>query len=149
MNKSWKNIYGKMVNIYFGCVFWFACGLTSFIIFKQVYSEKAQRMHGNPMTWRPVARLRQAPPRDESSFHKWLWDLVSKFGEGVYRIVRTHAKGERRGFHGVWLGWIDAEHVTVDRRYPEYKSHPGVPMSRQLFFKKVTERSKFYKKRRR
>lgn len=107
----------------------------SYIVYRQEYSQKAQLRHGSPFVWRPIAKIRQSPPRDEISFQTWLWNLVKKHGAGVYRIVRTQAEGERAGFHPVFYGYVDETYLEVQRGYTDYKSHPNLPPSRQAFFK--------------
>lgn len=120
--------------------------LTTYLIYKQEYSEKAMRMHGYPYTWHLVRKIRQRPPSSEVEFHKWLWNLVKEYGAGIYRIVRTQNKGERKGFHGVWLGYIDRDYINIDRRYSQYKGIPSVPPSRDLWFKRPKERVRFRKR---
>jgi hypothetical protein len=121
---------------------------STYIIYRKEYSEKAAKVYGNGYTWKPVAKTKLRPPSDEGGFHQWLWDLVKEKGPGDYRIVRTAAEGERRGFHGVWLGSIDDHQLTTDRRYSMYKGIPSLPHSRDLYFKSATQRTRFSKHRR-
>ena len=106
-----------------------------YIIFKQEFSQTAGAKHGSPLVWKPVATESHSPPRDETSFHTWLWNLVKKYGSGTYRIVRTQAENERAGFHPVFYGYVDESYLEVQRSYSDYKSHPNLPASRQAFFK--------------
>jgi hypothetical protein len=106
-----------------------------YIIFRQEISLIARAKHGCPYVWKPIATENHSPPRDESSFHTWLWNLVKKHGSGVYRIVRNQAEGERAGFHPVFYGYVDESYLEVQRSYSDYKSHPNLPASRQAFFK--------------
>jgi len=119
-----------------------------YIVYRQEYSQLAQKLHGNPIVWPIVRKIRQSPPRDEVSFRVWLWEIVKGHGPGIYRVVRNQADGERAGFHPVFYGYVDEEHIDVQRRYPEYTSHPGLPPSRQLYYKSVQTRKKFYRRRR-
>lgn len=118
-----------------------------FIIYRQEYSQVAQKLHGNPVVWPVVAKIRQKPPIDEVSFRTWLWNLVKNHGAGVYRIVRTQADGERAGFHPVFYGYVDEQYIDVQRRYSEYKSHPNLPSSRQLYYKTPKRRLRFHRHR--
>jgi hypothetical protein len=120
--------------------------MPTYIISKQDYSEKALRYYGNPIVWRTVAKTRLKPPQDEQGFHDWLWHLVKKYGSGYYAVTRTQAKGEGRGFHPVFFGYVDEYHLVVKKRYSEVKSHPRLPPSRQLYFKGTKERKRFRKR---
>jgi hypothetical protein len=121
---------------------------STYIIYRKEYSEKAARVYGNGYTWVPVTKTKLRPPSDERGFHQWLLELIREKGLGDYRIVRTAALGERRGFHGVWMGSIDEYNLTTDRRYSMYKGIPSLPPSRDLYFKAVTQRTRFSKHRR-
>lgn len=121
---------------------------TTYLIKRQEYSEKAGRLHGRPWVWKHVATVRSAPPRDEDSFLNWLWHIV-KEQPGTYLVLRTQAEGDSAGFHPVWMGTIDFDHLSTQRRYPQVKSHPGLPISRQLFSKRVEQRVRFRKHKRR
>jgi hypothetical protein len=121
---------------------------STYIIYRKEYSEKAMRTYGLGWTWVPVAKTKLRPPSDDRGFHLWLWGLIKNEGPGDYRIVRTAALGERRGFHGVWMGSIDEYNLTTDRRYSMYKGIPSLPPSRDLYFKAVTQRTRFSKHRR-
>lgn len=117
-----------------------------YIIYRQEYSQLAQKLHGNPIVWPVVAKIRQSPPRDEVSFRVWLWNLVKQHGPGTYRIVRTHSEGERRGFHPVFYGYVGEDFISLERRYTQFKSHPGLPLSRQLYYKPSKRRVRFRRK---
>lgn len=108
---------------------------STYIVYRQEHSQTALAKHGSPFVWKPIVRSRHSPPRDETSFRTWLWDLVKKFGPGIYRIVRSQAEGERAGFHPVFYGYVDETYLEVQRSYSDYKSHPNLPASRQVFFK--------------
>ena len=110
-------------------------GRCRYIILRQEFSQAAAAKHGSPFVWKPVAKETHSPPRDETSFHQWLWGLVKKYGPGVYRIIRNQAEGERAGFHPVFYGYVDESYLEVRRGYVDYKSHPNLPASRQAFFK--------------
>lgn len=118
-----------------------------YIIYRQDYSQLAQKLYGNPIVWPVVTKIRQSPPRDEVSFRVWLWQLVKNYGPGIYRVVRTQYWEERAGFHPVFYGYVDEEHIDVQRRYTEFTSHPGLPPSRQLYYKAQKHRMKFYRRR--
>lgn len=120
--------------------------MTTYIIYKQEYSEKALRLHGDPNIWIPVRRVRQRPPSSQVEFHKWLWSLVKDKGAGIYRINRTQVAGERKGWHPLWLGYIDENYIDIDRRYSQYRGVPNVPPSRDLWFKATHERKRFRKR---
>lgn len=119
-----------------------------YIVFRQDYSQLAQKLHGNPIVWPVVAKIRQRPPVDEVGFRAWLWDLVKNHGPGIYRVVRTQSDGERAGFHPVFYGYVSGDYIDVQRRYSQFKSHPGLSSSRQLYYKTPERRVKFHRKRR-
>lgn len=106
-----------------------------YVILRQEFSQVAGAKHGSPFVWKPIVTERHSPPRDETSFQAWLWNLVKKFGPGVYRIIRNQAEDERAGFHPVFYGYVDETYLEVYRSYSDYKSHPNLPASRQAFFK--------------
>lgn len=122
--------------------------MTTYIIYAQKYSEVAMKKYGDPYVWIPVKRIRQRPPSSETEFHRWLWSLVKKFGAGIYRINRTQNFGERKGFHPVFMGYVDEHYIHIDRRYGEYKGIPGLPSSRDLYYKRkpVENRQRFRKR---
>jgi hypothetical protein len=116
--------------------------ITTFIVTKRDYSEKAQRTYGSPIVWRFIAKTRLRPPQDETGFRLWLWQLIKEHGPGDYAVTRTQQKGERRGFHPIGLYSIDENQIIVLKRYPEVKSHPGLPASRQLWHKGTIRRKR-------
>lgn len=118
----------------------------TYIIYQMLYSENAGHKYGRPYVWEPVEKTRLKPPRDEMGFHNWLWGIISKHGPGYYRIVRNQAKGERAGFHGVVLCYIDQEYIRVERTYPDVKAVPGLPQSRQPWYQKPKQPTKFRKR---
>lgn len=119
--------------------------VVTYIVYRQEYSEKAGRIYGNPYVWPPVAKTRLRPPSDEAGFRSWLWHLIKDYGAGVYFVNRTGGKNERRGFHPLGYFYVDRDHIIVKRRHPEFKSHAGLPPSRQLYFKRQEERTRFRK----
>lgn len=124
----------------------------TFIISKKDYSEKAGRIYGNPIVWPTIMKTRQRPPSDEEGFRLWLWNLVRaepKGGPGFYKIVRTQVRGESRGWHPICLCYVDADYIIIHKRYSEVRGIPGLPASRDLWFKRPSGRSKFSKYRRR
>lgn len=128
----------------------------TYIISKREYSEKALRYYGWGWVWKTVVTTKQRPPSDEMGFKTWLWQMVRNppnngvGGPGEYKIVRTAVKGERRGWHPVWRGYVDADHLVTYKKYTEFKGIgiPSLPPSRDLWFKKRRERTRFsrYKK---
>jgi len=92
--------------------------------------------------WKNKAKTKLRPPQDEKSFYEWLWQLVKEFGPGDYAVVRTQVKGEKRGFHAVGFYSIDGERLIVLKRFPDVKSHPGLPSSRQVWHKGTLERKR-------
>ncbi len=116
--------------------------VTSYIIYKRLYSRKAEIIHGNGLLWYPFVVTRLRPLRQETGFHRWLWRLVAYFGPDRYRINRTHGEGESRGFHPVWYGYVDSEGVDTFRHYPGVNGIPGVRSFTDLWFKRPKIRPK-------
>lgn len=116
--------------------------LTSYIIYKRIFSRKAEVIHGNGLLWYPIITTRLRPLRMETGFHAWLWRLVAYFGPDRYRINRTHGEGESKGFHPVWYGYIDSEGVDTFRPYQGVSGIPGVRSFADLWFKRHRERVK-------
>jgi len=124
----------------------FSMGST-YIIHRKEFSEVAFKKYGNGWIWRFIISIRQRPPSSEVELHCWLWNLVKKWGAGHYKMMRTQAKGEKAGFHPCWLGYVDQDYMSVDRRYTQYKGIPSLPHSRDLFFKRSKkERTRFSKR---
>jgi len=119
--------------------------MATYIIKKQMFSEKALRRMGNGNIWKPVAKTKVRPPTGEREFHEWLWFLVQRFGEGTYHVIRSHSKGESRGFKPVCLCDINQKGILIHRSYGRIKSHPGFSASRQAYFKNVPSYSRFRK----
>jgi len=117
--------------------------MTTYVIKKQMFSEKALRRMGNGNVWKPVVKTKVRPPTDECGFHDWLWMLISKYGEGVYHIIRNQEKGETAGFKPVCLCNINKNSIIIERGYSQIKSHPGFSARRQAYFKNVWNRSRF------
>jgi len=120
--------------------------MTTYIIKKREFSEKALRRLGNGNVWKPVAKTKVRPPTDERGFHDWLWMLVSEFGAGTYHVIRTHSKGESRGFKPVCLCEINQKAIFIHRSYSRIKSTPGFSTQHQAYFKNVPSRSPFRRK---
>jgi len=123
----------------------------TYIISKREFSEKALRFYGSGWVWITVAVTKQRPPSDEVGFSTWLWQIVRNApnghgGEGEYKIVRTAVEGERRGWHPVWRGYVDGDHINTLKRYTEFRGIPTLPPSRDLFFKRPEERTRFKKR---
>lgn len=95
--------------------------------------------------WRTIGKTRLKPPQDREGFHSWLLQFTKGI-PGYYAVTRTQAKGESRGFHPCFFGYVDGECVVVEKRYSEVKSHPHLPQSRQLYFKGTRERERFRKR---
>ena len=117
--------------------------MATYIIKKQYHSDAALRRMGNGNIWKPIVTTHLRPPVDEAGFHDWLWNLVCAFGEGKYHIIRSHAKGESRGFKGVCLCYIDSVDISIERSYGQIKSHPGFSARRQAYFKRMAPRRRF------
>jgi len=64
-------------------------------------------------------------------------------GAGEYTVTRTQTERERRGFHPIGRYSIDEREIIVLKRYPEVKSHPGLPASRQVWHKGTIDRQRF------
>jgi len=118
--------------------------MTTYIIKKREFSEKALRRLGNGNVWKPVAKTKVRPPQTEREFHQWLLDLVEK--EGVYHIIRNQEKGESAGFKPVCLCEITEDRIFIHRGYSRIKSNPGFKSDRQAYFKNVPSRSPFRRK---
>jgi len=118
---------------------------STYIVYRKEYNEKAMRFYGCGWTWVPVVKTPLRPPSDEKGFFLWLWELIKDKGAGDYRISRTAVHGERKGFHPVWMGSIDQDHLTTQRRYTDVKGIPSLPPSRDLYFKSQTGRTRFSK----
>ena len=110
--------------------------MVTYIIKKQYQSNKALKRMGNENIWKPIVTTKLRPPIDELGFHSWLWNFVSSYGAGKYHIIRTHAKGEKRGFKNVCLCFINSTDISIERRYGQIKSHPGFGPRRQAYFKR-------------
>ena len=104
------------------------------------------KYYGSPIVWKCVNKTKLKPPQDEQGFHSWLWHLIKGHGPGYYAVTRTQAKGEGRGFHPVFFGYVDENHLVIKKRYSEVKSHPGLPASRQMWYKGTKERQRFRKR---
>lgn len=126
----------------------------TFIISKRGYSEKALKYYGCGWVWSTCCVIRQRPPSDEQGFRIWLWGSVGnlpngKGGPGEYKIVRSQVVGEKRGWHPVWRGYVDQDHLVTYKRYTEYRGVPSLPPSRDLWYKRPKERTRFSKYKRR
>jgi len=117
--------------------------MTTYVITKKTFSEKALRKLGHGFVWKPVTKTKVRPPTDERGFHDWLWMLVSDFGNGTYHIVRNQEKGESAGFKPICLCSIDENSIFIERGYNQIKSHPYFGARRQAYFKNVRDHSRF------
>jgi hypothetical protein len=115
--------------------------MTTYIVKRREFSEKALRRMGNGFVWVPVAKTKIRPPQTEREFHQWLWDLVEK--EGTYHIIRNQEKGESAGFKPVVLCDITKDRIFIHRGYSRIKSNPGFRSDRQAYFKNVPSHSRF------
>lgn len=115
--------------------------MTTYIIKRREFSEKALRRLGNGNVWVPVAKTKVRPPLTEREFHQWLWDLVEK--EGVYHIIRNQERGESAGFKPVCLCELAKDGIFIERSYSRIKASPRFKANRQPYFKNVPSRSRF------
>jgi len=116
---------------------------TKYIIRKQMQSDKALRIMGNGNIWKPVVSTSSRPPTDEHGFHEWLWSLVQIYGPGKYSIIRSHSKGEKRGYKKMCICSITSTDLEIERSYSGIKSHPGFKANQQAFFKRISTRRRF------
>jgi len=127
--------------------------MTVYIISVKVYSEKAARLGKYPYVWKGDPqhkghiKYRGKLPIDEKSFQKWMMSLLRANGYphgGTVKILRTQAKGESKGMKCIFIGYVDEDHVDVQRvtesvRWGSgtmHKAVPGMPWSRQPWYQR-------------
>ena len=118
--------------------------MTTYIIYRwEPLDEAGRRRKRRLGDWKPVAKTRNKPPRDEIGFRAWIINTIGmrKFVPGMYRVNRTQAEGEKAGYHQIFYGWVGWDYVRVDRtgskNHPSpSKAIPDAPWSRQPWYLK-------------
>jgi hypothetical protein len=106
-------------------------------ILKRVYSKKVGK-HRQPYVWKPQKRFHIITiPTSRLGWEKFVQRIFKELGEGRYRIMRNHFRGESRGMKPVVYIDLQNGKYTITNRYTNFKAIEG---ELQPFFKQHERR---------